>query len=131
MLYLFGSRKDARHRPDSDVDVFIDSDADDPVADEIVARLRPHAIENGGYLDLFYAGDDWFCSVYDPDGMRMIAVDRWNISDFTGAPSISEEEVAALCAQLLATYGRYRGKPRDPPPETVITIGKEQIRVHP
>jgi hypothetical protein len=114
MLYLFGSRKDGRSRPDSDVDVFIDGDADDARANEMVERLAPYAIENGGYLDLFWAGDDLW-SAYDPDGMRMIVVDRWNRGHLAAATPISEEEVAALCTQLLASHGRYRGKPRDAP----------------
>ena len=115
-LHLFGSRASGENRPDSDVDVVItdvklDGDRNGPQytedqVEEIVKQLFPHAIENGGKLDLFTDDGCDFLAVYDMDNDRRIMIGsakhgHETVADLERyARGVSVEEIMALLESI-------------------------------
>ncbi len=81
-LYLFGSRARGDHKPDSDIDVFIDAvNLTRGRMRMITHLLRPYAVEHGGKLDLFELHGDDMIPVYDKHDCRRVLLNKHTFKD--------------------------------------------------
>jgi predicted nucleotidyltransferase len=81
-LYLFGSRARGDHKPNSDIDVFIDSvNLTGVRLRMIVNLLRPYAVEYGGKLDLFELHGDDLIPPFDVHDCRRVILNKWSFKD--------------------------------------------------
>ncbi len=81
-LYLFGSRAREDYKPDSDIDVFIDSvNLTRGRVRMITHLLRPYALEYGGKLDLFELVGDDLIPPFDEHDCRRVLLNKWSFKD--------------------------------------------------